>query len=341
MEFIAHLRRLQAEESDSDEESGRILTSSTFPSVRRRCPASKPAPIATVTITSETCGTKAPTIKPSSPTADDKPTPVTNGTNGLKKRARDDDPDTGSPERAAKKVKSSAIPGPMKGGTSASSSAPVLSAPIKHSKPIEQMEYFERRVHDMLTNPLDFDDCVYDSTKPPSRNTVRSFARYRRLQSKSPLPLVMSGALGPTPLAKPAPAAPITKSKGSPGSTLAKKAQRKAHNQKVQKRVEDIRAMEKVKANGTPKAYTNGNTDGKLTDNAVQDNGNGLGRKAKSSGHSMAHKKGKMADVDGAQSKSSGVKKRKEKRWLTNSRGAGGYGGSRPSNSTKKVNKRV
>ncbi len=63
-------------------------------------------------------------------------------------------------------------------------------------KPTSKMEFFEQRVHEMVTDPLEFDDFVYESNRPPPRHTARMFARCRARQSHPPPPLVMSGAIG-------------------------------------------------------------------------------------------------------------------------------------------------
>ncbi|EHN76734.1 hypothetical protein SMCF_3751, partial [Streptomyces coelicoflavus ZG0656] len=44
--------------------------------------------------------------------------------------------------------------------------------PSLRNKNPEQMQYHERVVYDMLTDPLGFDDCVYPSSKPPSKHTA-------------------------------------------------------------------------------------------------------------------------------------------------------------------------
>jgi hypothetical protein len=155
------------------------------------------------------------------------------------------------------------------------------------------MEYFERRVHDMLTDPLDFDDCVYDSTKPTPRHVERSFARNRRGQKQPPPPLEMSGAAGPAPGAKPV--TPKTKGSGS----LAKEAQKRAHQQKVKAQVEDL--------------------------------------KGKAAASSSEPEEGTKKSVGGKQAgkTKANVGKRKDRAWLTNARKVDG-GGQQPQIRVKK-----
>ncbi|KAK4100623.1 hypothetical protein N658DRAFT_91187 [Parathielavia hyrcaniae] len=146
-------------------------------------------------------------------------------------------------------------------------------------------ELFERRVYEMLTDPLGFDDCVRDSARPTPRHVVREFARYRSRQTQPPPPLVMSGALGPMPVPPPSEGAKVMVgakvkvnggsgaggsagagggSKGRSkilsglaaangsggGSLLAREVQKRAHRQMVEDPVEGFRGEEKGKGKG-------------------------------------------------------------------------------------------
>jgi len=268
MDFIDHLRRIQADEVSSDEESGLILTSVTTPAPRRRqTPAPNHAALTAPNQPAEAQVTVAkrnldPTAEPASadeanaetsraakkakaatpsPAVDSKPATVTsgsesaaqsNGAKGSKKRAFDDQKTEGEGELpAAKKIKPENRNAVKSVTTKAESSKAAPAAPISQ-KPIGRMEYFEQRVYEMLTDPLDFDDFVYDSNKPIPRHVARSFAQCRRGQTQPPPPLVMSGAIGSASDAKSA----TTKPKGS--GSLAKEAQKRAHQQKVKEQVQ-------------------------------------------------------------------------------------------------------
>ena len=96
-------------------------------------------------------------------------------------------------QRAVKKAADHSVSKPIP--PTAESSKASRDLPVR-SKPVAKMEFFEQRVHEMVTNPLEFDDFVYDSNRPPSRQTARMFARCRGRQTQPPPPLVMSGAIG-------------------------------------------------------------------------------------------------------------------------------------------------
>lgn len=267
MDFVDHLRRIQADEVSSDEESGLLLTSVTAPVPRRR--PSPPLNHTTVTAPSQPVEaqvtvakrkrdptaepasaeeanaetsraakkTKAPTSipavdgKPASVTTGGEPGPQSNGANGSKKRALEDEKTKSEGEQpAAKKIKpeNGNVKKPVVTKTESSKAASATPVP---QKPIGRMEYFEQRVHEMLTDPLEFDDFVYDSNKPVPRHVARSFARCRRGQTQPPPPLVMSGAIGSASNAKSA----IAKPKGS--GSLAKEARKRAHQQKIKEQV--------------------------------------------------------------------------------------------------------
>ncbi|KAK4042194.1 hypothetical protein C8A01DRAFT_14127 [Parachaetomium inaequale] len=327
MDFIDHLRHIQADEPSSDEDSGTLLTAVTVPAPRRPSPASKPAPVAASDLTAKTktTGAKRKRDAPAEALTENAnaetsraammaksqgtpPAPVANGTKSPKKRTLDaEKADVDVDARATKKAKT-AKPAPTKAEAEAGSSkaAATATATTKTTagpgpqKPVGQMEYFERRAHDMLTDPLGFDDYVYDSNKQTPRHVARSFAKYRRRQSQSPPPLVMSGALGPAPAANPA----NPKPKGS--GSLAREAQKRAHQQKVEGRVQGLKGKGK----------------------AVEES-------------SSAHEKGKAVVARQQAMANGGVGKRKEKRWLTNARQTGGKGGQHHQGGLVKYKKSV
>ncbi|KAL2174745.1 uncharacterized protein P884DRAFT_263383 [Thermothelomyces heterothallicus CBS 202.75] len=171
----------------------------------------------------------------------------TDGNKSTKKRALDEETAGATAEEsAAKKVR---IVKPVGGAkveaenrkpaqSESSKAADSAAAAAPRPKPVAKMEYHDQRVHDMLTDPLGFDDFVYDTTKPIPRHLARSFARYRRRQPQSPPPLIMSGAIGPAALAAKSPVTPKLK---RPGNSLAKEAQKRAYQQRINERVKDMK----------------------------------------------------------------------------------------------------
>jgi hypothetical protein len=294
MGFIEHIRRIQADEPSSDEESGSSPFSVPAPVSRRQSSApatatpAAPAQLdesktsspkkkrdsaaATEEALTERAPKKVKSTEPSSvgtakkakdetrsPAAASTPASLTNGTKSTKKRARmDEEKASEGEQRAVKRVKpedrSSAKLASIKAEAESSKKTMPAAAPAAQ-KPVDKMEYFERRVHDMLTDPLDFDDCVYDSNKPMSQHAARSFARNRRGQKQPPPPLEMSGAAGPASGTKPA----TPKSRGS--GSLAKEAQKRAHQQKVNGHVERLKG--KAVASSEPEEGIKGPVGGK------------------------------------------------------------------------------
>ncbi|EAQ93575.1 predicted protein [Chaetomium globosum CBS 148.51] len=295
MDFINHLRQLQADESSSDEEPGRILTAAAV-----TAPPAKP-PAATTTPPAQPAETKAPTPKrkreapaeaapegidaetrqaakraklqlPTPPASTSPPSPLANGTPSPKKKG----------VRAAEEKKAAAAPPtttttttkthqPKAASIASSSKAPAPAAaatkdepPEKAAttvaaraprKPLDQMEFFERRVHDMLTRPLDFDDCVLDTARPIPRHAARSFAQYRRRQPQPAPPLVMSGALRPVSKGDVKVGAGNGgggggRSKGSSGSTLAMEARKNAHRLNVKERGQELKGKARAGPHG-------------------------------------------------------------------------------------------
>lgn len=286
MDFINHLRFIQADEPSSDEDSSFMsgFVTSSSPGLRDQSSTSNSS---TVTTPDQSDGeTKAKTTKrkrgsetqshsqvedaveasraakkskpsqsagPSNglqKTETQKTSPEVNGKapaaapeqpqpNGIKEPKQKLDKEKSQAEKneqcAARKPKSeSAKPAP-KPPTKAESSKDAPAAPPIKKKPVSQMEYFERRVHEILQDPLGFDDLVYDSNKKPPRHLARKFRQGRRHQRHPTPPLEMSGALGRVPDAKPA--APKRQSSES----LAKNARKRAHQQKVKEQVQALK----------------------------------------------------------------------------------------------------
>lgn len=173
----------------------------------------------------------------------------TNGEKATKKRALGEETaGEKAEESAAKKAKIMKPAGgskvdtenrkPVQAESSKATSSAAAAAATPVPKLVPQMEYHDQRVHDMLTDPLGFEDFVYDSNRPIPRALALSFARYRRRQPQPPPPLVMSGAIGPAPPTMKS--SVIPRVKGS-GSSLAKEAQKRAHELKTKERVMDMK----------------------------------------------------------------------------------------------------
>jgi hypothetical protein len=231
--------------------------------------------------------------QPAPPANGGKPAPVANGTKSPKKRTLDaEKADIDVDTRVMKKAKTARAEATKTEAAEAGSSKAAAvatrktttTAPGLLQKPVGQMEYFERRVHDMLTDPLGFDDYVQDSNRPTPRHVARSFAKYRRRQSQAPPPLEMSGALGRAP--DTAQSAATLKPKGSGG--LAREAQKRAHQQRVEGKVQGLKGKGKAVESSSSSGYEKG-------------------------------KQRPMSNED--------VGKSKEKRWLSNARQTGGKGG--------------
>ena len=245
MDFVDQLRRLQADES-SDEESGLLLPPATAPAPRRTAAKRKAPPAEEADAETSRAAKKA------------KPPPMPNGsgsaphTNGSSSTAKVINRAEGG-ERVAKaessKAESSKAESHKSESRKSDSRKPESPKAAPGSrvsqKPAARTEYFEERVHDMLDDPLDFDDFVYDSNKPTPRHVARSFAQFRRRQTQPPPPLVMSGAVGPASGAKPV----TTKGPGS----LAKEAQKRAHQQRVKEQVRSSKPYEEGRRSGAGK----------------------------------------------------------------------------------------
>ncbi|KAL2145314.1 hypothetical protein VTI28DRAFT_7531 [Corynascus sepedonium] len=335
------LRDIQADESSSDEEPGLVLASASVSAPPRRSPAPNPAALAifegqqagtkpiggkqkraavaenigedAVPESSQTA--KKAVVVPVSPALSSNPAPVassTGGTDGTKsprKRTLEDGKaEAKTEERAIKKARTlepAATKREEESSRSAqarsSKAAAVAALPTKH---VAQMEYHDQRVHDMLTDPLGFDDFVYDTTRPMPLHAARSFAKFRRRQSHSAPPLIMSGAIGPATPGGKKPS--ISKSKG-PVDSLAKEVRKRAHQQKVKERVQG--------ENGIATRFEPGFLGGHRKGNDVV-------------GKRTAGMKGNGG-------------KRKDERWLTAARPGGLNGGERHQPDPKKFKKSV
>ncbi|KAK4136694.1 hypothetical protein BT67DRAFT_488314 [Trichocladium antarcticum] len=272
MDFINHLRLIQADDPSSDEDSsfsfvsdGSLGASSTSDTTalttpdksdeetkpsgtkrkRKRAVVTKSAPSAEDAAETLPAPKKAKTESVSAPTPSATmsgktpavaPEPARpNGTRKMNKRKLSDEKNEMESEpHAAKKMKPQTRKRAEQVPVKATSSTTASAAPVA-PKPLRKMEYFEERVHEMLTNPLGFDDLVYPTDKPVPNYVKRQFAKCRRSQREPTPPLEMSGALGPAPDAKPA------TTKRQPSESLAMGAQKRAHQQKVKAQGRDLK----------------------------------------------------------------------------------------------------
>ena len=272
MDFINHLRMIQSEEPSSDEDSclmlnlfntGRSSVSESTTSTQDKSDEEtkpvlkKKRDLILKSTSSAQAVARASPMPKELEDSDDaakvqaqkpslsinkttNPRPETAESTGVKKsqkRKLDDEKNeiaTNGQQRAGKKIK----PEPAKPAEKVplkpeSSKAP--SAPPTPQKALPSKEFFQQRVDDMLKNPLGFDDFVYGTKRPMPRHLQRQFAQCRRRQREPTPPLVMSGGLGRVPNAKPA------MNKGQKSQSLAKDAQKRAHQQKVRERVQGLK----------------------------------------------------------------------------------------------------
>ncbi|KAK4193514.1 hypothetical protein QBC35DRAFT_108705 [Podospora australis] len=119
------------------------------------------------------------------------------------------------------------------------SAKPPTATSVSQQKPVEKMAYHELRVHEMLTNPLDYDDCVFDSRKPPSKWQSRQLKSFPK-KFTPPAGALMSGALGPA-------VKSVEDNKSSAGNKrpagedFSKAARKRAHQQRVDEEVKSLR----------------------------------------------------------------------------------------------------
>ncbi|KAL2270949.1 hypothetical protein VTJ83DRAFT_320 [Remersonia thermophila] len=321
MDWIANLRRIQADESSSDEESGLILTALCAGVPLRRSRSSTPGGETPVTTASAAVaqpkvaakGQEGKRKRPS-PDSEDVAASVAAAT---KAPAEEEDPRPSKkakgPEPAAKKelpeerkvpapaavkqpvpgpaaktesapmaqkkakkaekraeepgTRRAAAPSPTVAASTASKPSPrgpVMSAAVpapsssSSNKSLDKMDYHERVVHSMLTDPLGFDDFVYDSRKPKPAHVARSFARFRNRQTQPPPPLEMRGAIGPagdddddnTKSGKGRGKDAKDMPRKTKAQSLAKEAQLRAHKRKLEDKVESLKGKEKALIHG-------------------------------------------------------------------------------------------
>jgi hypothetical protein len=191
----------------------------------------------------------------------------------------------------------------MSAATGGSSSKATATAHPQIKKPVGQMEFFERRRYEMLNDPLGFDDCVHDTTKPIPRHAAKSFAQYRRREKGPPPPLEMSGAIGPAH----DDVDDNGKQSAAKGSrrpeSLAKEARKRAHQQKVGQKVQ---ALNRGKSGSAGSAKT-----------AEEGKGAGSERGKQVGTGKMANGKGKGKQRSWESTVSSAETKRKAARWST------------------------
>ncbi|KAK3309649.1 uncharacterized protein B0T15DRAFT_10258 [Chaetomium strumarium] len=350
MDFIEHLRRSQADEPSSDEESGLTLPSLSASDRSRR---SSSTDSTVITVPDQSDGeTKVSSAKRkrnfNGDVVEEDAATASRAAKRAKAYACEDDEVPASPmipatqpklpkpprapssgdartgtakgeqERPAKSVKrekdTPAKQAPrtaagnahhvtMSAAAGGSSSKATATTPQQIKKPIGQMEFFERRRYEILEDPLGFGDCVYDTTKSIPRHAAKSFAQHRRRQKGLPPPLEMSGALGP-PDEVGDDAKPSGKGFRRPES-LAKEAQKRAHQQKVGQKVQAL--MGKSGSGGSERTAVEGKRPGSIGGKQA-----GTGRSANGKGKGKEKEKS-FASTESRQTPS--VKQRGGQQW--------------------------
>ncbi|KAH6853467.1 hypothetical protein B0I37DRAFT_359388 [Chaetomium sp. MPI-CAGE-AT-0009] len=305
MDFINHLRHIQADEPSSDEESGRILTFAAAPARRRTASPSKPPAAATPTQAGETEDVRAKrkrdtpaeaapvttsaetpraaekaAVPPPSPPANGKPSPVANGTKSPKKRVlAAEEAGSGARERVHKRAKTEAPlpPKPAAERSKAARATAPAPAPVPALAPVPAPAPAAAPLGSPSTRWSTLSGgSTTASTTPPSRR-----------------PATPPGALPSTGAARRRPRRP---------SALAVEAQKRAHGQrKGGERVQDLKGKGKVVV--SPSLL----------------HGKGVGKQPV------------VSKPDGG--------KRGERRWLSNARQTGANGGQRHPTSVKKYKK--
>ncbi|KAK3336893.1 hypothetical protein B0T19DRAFT_396588 [Cercophora scortea] len=150
-------------------------------------------------------------------------------TSGRKKRKKQQLEDEGDESVQPKKSKSSPP-------DSISMTPAIPPSPKRNGVKLRPKEYFEQRVHEMLSDPLGFDDMVHDDTRPQSRPRYRRFGfRWIKKPKTHISPALMSGGLGVAPSKK----APANNTRSS--DKLSKQVLKNGHNKKVAADIRDIR----------------------------------------------------------------------------------------------------
>ncbi|KAK0618247.1 hypothetical protein B0T17DRAFT_643777 [Bombardia bombarda] len=153
---------------------------------------------------------------------DDKPV-VPAGDKKRKKRQLDDEDDEVKPKKSKTE---NAPPSPASPKTAPEKADSVVTRP---------KDYHDQRVHDMRTNPLGYDDFVYDETRPKSKRP--RFGRFGNRCPKTSLSPLMSGGLSIA-----APKSPKAKGRMNDGG-ISKQAMKNSHNKKV---ADDVRSMKEA-----------------------------------------------------------------------------------------------
>ncbi|KAK4658680.1 hypothetical protein QC762_103690 [Podospora pseudocomata] len=121
-------------------------------------------------------------------------------------------------------------------------------------KPLPKMEYFERRRHEMLADPLGYDDLVRDTNKQPDAYTRKKFLRWEKhYRHPKPEKFEMSGALNPPDMTSALAGTP--KKKG--GESLSRNARKRAHRKRAEEEANALR-REKSRERTTSGGETEG-----------------------------------------------------------------------------------
>ncbi|KAK0669359.1 hypothetical protein QBC41DRAFT_320099 [Cercophora samala] len=121
-------------------------------------------------------------------------------------------------------------------------------------KPVQKMEYFERRRHEMLDDPLGYDDLVRHTNQQPSALTKKKFLRWERhYRHPKPEKFEMSGALNPPDMTSAL--AGSGKKKGE--ESLSRSARKRAHRKRAEEEANALR-REKSRERTTSGGETEG-----------------------------------------------------------------------------------
>ncbi|KAK4181325.1 hypothetical protein QBC36DRAFT_374378 [Triangularia setosa] len=101
-------------------------------------------------------------------------------------------------------------------------------------KPVQKMEYFERRRHEMLDDPLGYDDLVRHTNKPIPAFVQKKFLRWERhYRHPKPEKFEMSGAVSPPDMTS-----ALAGSGNKKGEeNLSRSARKRAHKKRVEEEV--------------------------------------------------------------------------------------------------------
>ncbi|KAK0747982.1 hypothetical protein B0T21DRAFT_355571 [Apiosordaria backusii] len=147
-------------------------------------------------------------------------------------------------------------------------------------KAVHKMEYYERRRHEMLVDPLGYDDLVRTTNKPIPAHAQRKFLRWERhYRHPKPEKFEMSGALNPPDMTS-----ALAGSGNKDGAeNLSKSARKRAHKKRVE---EEVAALRREKSR--ERTTSGGETEG---EEKLTGKGKGVARVRKAKATSIGYQK--------------------------------------------------